>query len=1136
MSERGSEIVFRAENMPIRFFKACRWCRRQKMRCDARHQVPCFRCRSTGRDCILDPIEDSRRRSERRRKTTPARGSAVASPLDQRSGFHTPVSREQEYSPVTGQDVSFNASIDSLPDSSTLRELRRSVTADHNGPDSQQLSPSDMIAPVSAVHSMSVNLLDSNNIFMEHSTNSDLRGDIIARGIVTEERARVMYERFTGGSKNYLPLFDPIRDTFDSIRSRSLFCFTVIIYLASRAVMDLRTDTHMQRVLQDEAQRLAEDSFFERPTKLETVQGMILLAAYSEKTWFSTALILRTALDSGLEKSLDTLISQENVPRSSLAASMDDRQLVWQTRTWLISFTLELDVASGTGRKSRIGEVDITKLRKFLDYPLSLPCDMRTVCIIELHQLRGHSRIILDNAGTVRDINWWTTWDDIHSNNGFHAGAFQRSSLKLMLLYARIFVLCATLARIQKLQPTSANSESNIIDQNVMDLWKSLVQTIMEQMAFLITEPAYRCQFPWAPTYPALTIAFDLLLERAEKICDFLKQPPYPDIHRTVSIFVNYARALIVTQRSKSHDIADGPNVSEQGDGSMPSYQGPDSPMENAPPLAPMDDPRYRPGTGAPTDKDPNMVTMPNNDPAAVPRPSLLRLPDTMDAPNWTMSNSIADSFGLFEDGQNDIFDFLPMLVDMANYTLVELSSNEVLVEFQERSTANPNNWSFNKKLYNAVIGLLIVLNSGISSSLPSNAVPTIMDDFDISGDGQKVLPTAIFLIGYCVGPLVFSPMSETIGRQPILFWSFTVFVLGTLACAFAPNWPALLVFRVICGTMAAAPQTVVGGVYADLFSDMQSRGRAMALYMAASSFGPIIGPIISGCSVQYGWRWTFRIDVIICGLAWIGLFGLSETFAPVLLKKQAAKLRKESGSNRYLSPVEVKSDAAFTLTQTIIRPLTMLAFEPIILFTSIYISLAWSMAYPIIFEVGFGAASSCLFALYYDSLYNKAKKMGKLWASGPESQRLPMSCVSAPCLTISLFWLAWSAKSSIPWIVPVLSGIVFGLGYQTTFISLLTYVTDAYKIYSASALAASVIMRSIAGALFPLAADPLYAKLGVAWATSILGFASLACIPIPFALYYYGPWIRKRSPFCQRLLEMELLKGSSGTLTPEEV
>ena len=77
-----------------------------------------------------------------------------------------------------------------------------------------------------------------------------------------------------------------------------------------------------------------------------------------------------------------------------------------------------------------------------------------------------------------------------------------------MLLYARIFVLCASLARIQKLQPTSPSVDVETLDQNVINLWKTLVATIMDQLAFLINEPSYRCQLPWAPTYPALTIAF----------------------------------------------------------------------------------------------------------------------------------------------------------------------------------------------------------------------------------------------------------------------------------------------------------------------------------------------------------------------------------------------------------------------------------------------------------------------------------------------------------------------------------------------------------------------------------------------------------------------------------------------------
>jgi hypothetical protein len=77
-----------------------------------------------------------------------------------------------------------------------------------------------------------------------------------------------------------------------------------------------------------------------------------------------------------------------------------------------------------------------------------------------------------------------------------------------MLQYARIFVFCASLARIQKLQPSYADSSSEILDQNVLNLWQSLVTTIMDQLGFLINEPSYRCQLPWAPTYPALTIAF----------------------------------------------------------------------------------------------------------------------------------------------------------------------------------------------------------------------------------------------------------------------------------------------------------------------------------------------------------------------------------------------------------------------------------------------------------------------------------------------------------------------------------------------------------------------------------------------------------------------------------------------------
>lgn len=126
---------------------------------------------------------------------------------------------------------------------------------------------------------------------------------------------------------------------------------------------------------------------------------------------------------------------------------------------------------------------------------------------------------------------------------------------------------------------------------------------------------------------------------------------------------------------------------------------------------------------------------------------------------------------------------------------------------------------------------LLSVMNSGISSSLPSNAVPYIMENFDMKDNGQGSLPTGMFLVGYVVGPLIWSPLSETIGRRPVLLYTFIGFFVFTLACALAPGWSSLVFFRFVCGCMGASPQTVIGGAYADIF-EARPRGRAMTFYM----------------------------------------------------------------------------------------------------------------------------------------------------------------------------------------------------------------------------------------------------------------------------------------------------------------
>jgi MFS family permease len=124
------------------------------------------------------------------------------------------------------------------------------------------------------------------------------------------------------------------------------------------------------------------------------------------------------------------------------------------------------------------------------------------------------------------------------------------------------------------------------------------------------------------------------------------------------------------------------------------------------------------------------------------------------------------------------------------------------------------------------------VVNSTMGSSLPSNAVPFISAHFHITSPTAKILPISIYIVGYIVGPLLFGPLSEAYGRQVIMISTFFAFTIFTMACALAPTWSGLLVFRFLTGVAASSPIAVIGGIYADLYDNPVTRGRAMAVFI----------------------------------------------------------------------------------------------------------------------------------------------------------------------------------------------------------------------------------------------------------------------------------------------------------------
>ncbi|KAF4635841.1 hypothetical protein G7Y89_g2250 [Cudoniella acicularis] len=363
-------------------------------------------------------------------------------------------------------------------------------------------------------------------------------------------------------------------------------------------------------------------------------------------------------------------------------------------------------------------------------------------------------------------------------------------------------------------------------------------------------------------------------------------------------------------------------------------------------------------------------------------------------------------------------------------------------------------------------------------------------------------------------------------------------------------NWSSIkkawVVFigMLLTGVNASSPIACIGGVYADMYGDPVTRGRAMAVFIGGTCIGPLVAPVISGyISPVKGWRWTFWVGLIVAGATLPPLFSLPETYGPILLAKRAAKLRKTTNNPNIFAPIELEKKGWKQMaTVTLTRPLRMLAFELIVLATCLYLSLAYGIfymyfeAYPIIFEgiygqtpgvsglmflpIGGGTVSAIALFLWYDAFLRKAQKQGKAWTQKEESRRLPLACVGGPLYVISLFWLGWTARPSIPFYVPMLAGLPFGMGFILIFMALLNYLTDAYEIFAASSMAAASCCRSVAGAVLPFAATPMYRKLGVPWASSLLAFLSLGMCIIPFTFLWKGDTIRANSKFCNYLRE----------------
>ena len=171
---------------------------------------------------------------------------------------------------------------------------------------------------------------------------------------------------------------------------------------------------------------------------------------------------------------------------------------------------------------------------------------------------------------------------------------------------------------------------------------------------------------------------------------------------------------------------------------------------------------------------------------------------------------------------------------------------------------------------FTALVSMIMAVTAlAIDMMLPAFGV--MKPDFGLTEDSNGLAPIiTFFLIGLALGQLIWGPLSDALGRKPILYAGVAVYIGAAIGAAFAPSLSALFLLRLLGGIGAAGPRVVALGLVRDVYEG-QAMAKAMSYIMAIFIAVPIIAPTLGSLILVVGsWHMVFvaiAVFAIVVGL-----------------------------------------------------------------------------------------------------------------------------------------------------------------------------------------------------------------------------------------------------------------------------
>lgn len=190
------------------------------------------------------------------------------------------------------------------------------------------------------------------------------------------------------------------------------------------------------------------------------------------------------------------------------------------------------------------------------------------------------------------------------------------------------------------------------------------------------------------------------------------------------------------------------------------------------------------------------------------------------------------------------------------------------------------------------IVTLILLASIGavaMNMFLPS--LPAMAIHFDTS-TATMGLAVGVYLGASAVFQILSGPLSDMIGRRPIVLWSLAIFIAASAAVNFAPNLAtffALRTLQAVAGTTMVLSRAIVRDT-----TSTEKAGSRIAYVTMGMSIVPMIGPAIGGyIETHFGWQGNFWMLALVGATCFLIAFMDQGETAPSTSKNAWAQFQQ---------------------------------------------------------------------------------------------------------------------------------------------------------------------------------------------------------------------------------------------------